>query len=64
VWPHADEPPDESEQERLEHFEIRNAVLAAERDAVIELRDDGVIGDDVLRRIERDLDLETVRSDA
>jgi len=64
VWPHPDEPRDEAEQERLDHFEIRNAVLDAERDAVIGLRDDGIIGDEVLRRIERDLDLEAVRSDA
>ena len=33
-------------------------MLDAEREAVIGLRDDGIIGDDVLRRVERDLDLE------
>jgi len=38
------------------------AVVAAERDAVIRLRDDGIIGDDVLHRLERDLDLEALRS--
>jgi CPA1 family monovalent cation:H+ antiporter len=57
-------PRDESELELLEHLEIRNAVLAAEREAVIQLRDAGVIGDEVLRRIERDLDLEALRSGA
>ena len=31
---------------------------------IIRLRDDGVISDDVLRRIERDLDLEALRSGA
>jgi CPA1 family monovalent cation:H+ antiporter len=57
-------PRDESELELLEHLEIRNAVLAAEREAVIQLRDAGVIGDEVLRRIERDLDLEALRTGA
>lgn len=57
-------PLDESEQELLDHLEIRNAVLAAEREAVIQLRDDGIISDEVLRRIERDLDLEALRSGA
>jgi hypothetical protein len=57
-------PRDASEEELLEHLEIRNAVLAAEREAVIQLRDSGVIGDQVLRRIERDLDLEALRSGA
>jgi CPA1 family monovalent cation:H+ antiporter len=64
VWPHPEAPRDEAEQELLDHLEIRNAVLAAERDAVIALRDDGIIGDEVLTRIERDLDLEAVRSGA
>ncbi|HEX5147472.1 MAG TPA: Na+/H+ antiporter [Candidatus Limnocylindrales bacterium] len=57
-------PRDESELELLEHLEIRNAVLAAEREAIIGLRDAGVIGDEVLRRIERDLDLEALRTGA
>jgi CPA1 family monovalent cation:H+ antiporter len=57
-------PRDESEEELLEHLEIRNAVLAAEREAIIGLRDSGVISDAVLRRIERDLDLEALRSGA
>lgn len=57
-------PRDESEEELLDHLEIRNAVLAAEREAIIGLRDSGVIGDQVLHRIERDLDLEALRSGA
>jgi CPA1 family monovalent cation:H+ antiporter len=55
---------DEAAQERLEHQEIRLAVVAAQRDAVIQLRDDGVIGDEALRLVERDLDLEAVRAGA
>ena len=35
--------------------------LAAQREAVIRLRDDGDIGDEALHRVERDLDLEAVR---
>ena len=45
-------------------MEIRNAVLDAEREAVIGLRDDGIIGDEVLMRVQRDLDLESLRSGA
>jgi CPA1 family monovalent cation:H+ antiporter len=62
VWPHPHAPLDEDEREELDHMEIRNAVLDAERDAVIALRDDGVISDEVLRLIERDLDLEALRT--
>jgi CPA1 family monovalent cation:H+ antiporter len=60
--PSAEGPLDESEQELLDHLEIRTAVVDAERDAVIRLRDDGIISDEVLHRIERDLDLEALRS--
>jgi Na+/H+ antiporter len=59
-----DRPADEEEQELVEHRLIRRAVIDAEREAVIRLRDDGVIGDEVLRVIERDLDLEELRMEA
>ena len=62
VWPHGDGPRDEDEQERLDHLEIRTAVLDAEREAVIRMRGDGIISDEVLHSIERDLDLEALRS--
>lgn len=62
AWPQSGAPLDDAERESLDHMEIRNAVLSAEREAVIGLRDDGIIGDDVLHRIERDLDLEALRS--
>ena len=58
------ETPDEAEQEALDHQTIRNALLLAQREAVIALRDDAVINDETLRRIERDLDLEALRSGA
>jgi hypothetical protein len=39
----------------------RHETLAAERKALIELRDRGVIGDEVLLELERELDLEAAR---
>jgi CPA1 family monovalent cation:H+ antiporter len=53
---------DESMQELVDHRAIRDALLDAERRAVIRLRDDGAINDETLRRVERDLDLEALRS--
>jgi CPA1 family monovalent cation:H+ antiporter len=43
-----------------EYRRVRAAMLNAEEKAVLDLRDRGVIGDDVMRRIQRDLDLETI----
>ncbi len=44
--------------------ELRRDLLDAERRALVDLRDRGVIGDDALRRVQRDLDLDEVRLDA
>ncbi|HJP70466.1 MAG TPA: Na+/H+ antiporter [Candidatus Limnocylindria bacterium] len=49
------------EQEEMEHDEIRRAVIAAEREAVLALRDTGEIGEDALHAVERDLDLDELR---
>jgi Na+/H+ antiporter len=60
----ATEDPAETEErrlERLEHEEIQRYVIGAQRAAVIELRDRGQINDEVLRTIERELDLEELR---
>jgi Na+/H+ antiporter len=60
----ATEDPDETaerRQERLEHEQIQRGVIAAQRAAVIELRDRHEINDQTLREIERDLDLEELR---
>jgi CPA1 family monovalent cation:H+ antiporter len=62
--PEGDGPRDEEELELLEHKEIRDAVLDAEREAVIRMRDEGVIGDEALVRVQRDLDLESLREGA
>jgi hypothetical protein len=43
---------------------LRAAMIEDEREALVRLRDQGVIGDDVLRRVQRDLDLETVLLDS
>jgi CPA1 family monovalent cation:H+ antiporter len=63
----ATDDPDETaerRQERIEHEEIQRAVIAAQRTAVIELRDQGSINDETLREIERELDLEELRMEA
>jgi len=52
----------EAERESLDHLAIRTAVIEVQREAIIRLRDDGVIGDQALRRVERDLDLEVLRT--
>jgi monovalent cation/hydrogen antiporter len=62
VAPGEDVALDEAEQEALDHRAIRAAVLLVQREAVIQLRDDGVINDETLRRIELELDLEAVRT--
>ena len=48
-------------QERTEHEQIQLAVIEAQRQAVIDLRDSGEINDDTLRQVERELDLEELR---
>ena len=40
---------------------LRRDLIATERLAIIALRDEGIIGDEALRSIERDLDLEELR---
>ena len=42
---------------------LRRELLEAERHAVVELRNTGEISDEVMRRVERDLDLEVSRLD-
>ena len=54
----------ERRQERLEDEEIQRGVIAAQRAAVIELRDRREINDRTLRAIERELDLEEIRMEA
>ena len=51
------------DQEWVEHAAIRQALIDAQRVAVIDLRDRAVIGEEALRRVERDLDLEELRAE-
>jgi CPA1 family monovalent cation:H+ antiporter len=57
-------PGNEAEQELVEHRQIRSDVIDAQRDALTAMRDRGAIDDDVLRDIERELDLEEIRMEA
>jgi CPA1 family monovalent cation:H+ antiporter len=60
----ATEDPDETAeraQEREEHETIQRSIIAAQRAAVIDLRDRRLINDRTLRLVERDLDLEELR---
>jgi CPA1 family monovalent cation:H+ antiporter len=51
------------DQEAVEHAAIRQAVIDAQRLAVVDLRDRGVISDEAWRRVERGLDLEELRAE-
>jgi CPA1 family monovalent cation:H+ antiporter len=57
----AQEPPEALDREREEHQAIMVTLIDAQRDAVIALRDHGVISDRALRVVERELDLEDLR---
>ncbi|HEV8488758.1 MAG TPA: Na+/H+ antiporter [Candidatus Limnocylindrales bacterium] len=59
-----DRPQSEAEQELIEHRQIRRAVIEAEREAALRMREDGAISDEAFRRVERDLDLEELRMEA
>jgi CPA1 family monovalent cation:H+ antiporter len=55
---------DGSIEERSQAYQrLRRELLDAERHAVVEMRNTGEISDDVMRRVERDLDLEDSRLD-
>jgi Na+/H+ antiporter len=52
------------DREIIEHREIQRTVIDAEREALLRLRAEGAIDDDVLRALERELDLDERRIDA
>jgi CPA1 family monovalent cation:H+ antiporter len=60
---HDDDGLSEVEQRSQDYQRLRRELLAAEREAVRELRRQGVIDDDVMRRVQYDLDLEDARLD-
>lgn len=49
-----------AERRAASYRELRDQMLEAERAAIVELRDGGEISDDALRRVQRELDLETM----
>jgi CPA1 family monovalent cation:H+ antiporter len=51
------------EKRSAKYQKLRRELLEAERHAVVELRNTGEISDEVMRRVERDLDLELSRLD-
>ena len=55
---------DGEDRELIEHREIRRTVIDAEREALLRLRAEGEVSDEVLRELERELDLEERRMDA
>ncbi len=61
---HQQGPQTAAEQELLEHRQIRRAVIDAERETIIRMRDGGAVSDDAFRAVERDLDLEELRMEA
>jgi CPA1 family monovalent cation:H+ antiporter len=55
---------DGTDEEQAAAYErLQQELLEAELRAVVKLRDDGVINDEALRRVQRDLDLERLRLD-
>ena len=55
---------DGEDRELIEHREIKRTVIDSEREALLRLRTEGEISDEVLRHLERELDLEERRMDA
>jgi Na+/H+ antiporter len=53
-----------AERQARGHRRLSREIIVAERRALIQLRDRGAIGDEVLRRVQRDLDLETMLVEA
>jgi len=51
------------DERSADYQRLRRELLAAEREAVVDLRREGRIDDDVMRRVVRDLDLEDLRLD-
>ena len=51
------------EEQSTSYQRLRRELLDAERAEIVQLRRDGIINDDVMHRVERDLDLEDARLD-
>jgi len=54
--------PDEAAEEQYSQYEqLEQELLKAELDAIVKLRNEEIINDDILRRVQRDLDLQLLR---
>ena len=58
---HGTEDGTNQEQKALSHQRLKIELIGAERHTIIELRNQGVINDEVMRKIQHDLDLEELR---
>jgi monovalent cation/hydrogen antiporter len=54
---------DGTEERSLQYQRLRHELLEAERGAVLRLRNEGVISEAVMQRVQRDIDLEDLRLD-
>ena len=54
---------DGTEERSQQYQRLRRELLTAERDAVIRLRNEGTITEEVMQRVQRDIDLEDLRLD-
>jgi hypothetical protein len=52
------------EERSAQYQRLRRELLEAERQAVLALRNEGVITEQVMQRVQRDIDLEDLRLDA
>jgi monovalent cation/hydrogen antiporter len=62
--PHHATSTDDKDRDLIEHREIRRTVIGSEREALTRLHAEGEVSDEVLRNLERELDLEEQRMDA
>jgi len=58
---HLDGDHDGAVQHGTHHFNVQSELIETERNVMLQLRRSGVIDDDILRRIEKDLDLQEMR---
>ena len=55
---------DGDDRELIEHTEIKRTILDSEREALMRLRAEGEVNEEILRHLERELDLDERRMDA
>ncbi len=58
---HGTEDGADQEHRAIAYQRLKRELISAERHTIIELRNEGVINDEVMRKIQHDLDLEELR---